>query len=357
MRQMPWTHEQCEVRVMSHLRPSHLIISLVITISLAGCGNKNDKAVFSSDDGHPSGWVKAHNSAAKADIESCKTCHGDNYRGGISAASCMSKTSLSGFTCHVTSPAANLDNCLSCHGGKPSGPFGDANDVPNRKSAHTKHTALPDVDCATCHLNAGDGTASHAKAKDGGYRKATVFLSQTFIINSTSGSDAYNYNNGTCANVSCHGGITTPVWAIDKIVLVAGDDRPCLTCHEPNPSPSPPASVVPGVPQFNSFYSGYNVDVDIKYKKSTHAFHRENQKAKCTDCHNIGKLTDYQIHYSGIKTKTFTAPGMTVGGGKKIIFGSYSTYSPRFGNYSTGSKKCSNVSCHNGFGGSWVKGP
>jgi hypothetical protein len=110
-----------------------------------------------------------------------------------------------------------------------------------------------------------------------------------------------------------------------------------------------------GKPQFNSYYSGINLDFGIA---STHKFHLDKTinglNINCTDCHNIGTLNDYQKHFNGIATKTFTAPGMTVGGG-----------STRVESYSIDTKRCSNVECHrppitplpNGtnFGGQWIK--
>jgi predicted CxxxxCH...CXXCH cytochrome family protein len=206
---------------MPSIKTSHIILSAILALALCGCGNKNDKAVFSPESGHPSDWVSTHKTTARTNVESCTECHGESYDGGISRVGCMT-ASVAGFTCHVTSPVANLNGCISCHG---NGPFGTA--APNTKSAHTKHTALPGVGCNTCHLNAGSGTAGHAKASpSGGYTKATISI-PTALSTGT-----FGYNADKCSNVSCHGGKETPAWTTGAISIVAGNNSICLNCHE-----------------------------------------------------------------------------------------------------------------------------
>lgn len=73
---------------MSPIKPSHLILSMIAAIALSGCGDKNDKAVFSPDTGHSAGWNTAHKSSAKADLESCVECHGEALEGGKANVSC-----------------------------------------------------------------------------------------------------------------------------------------------------------------------------------------------------------------------------------------------------------------------------
>ena len=294
---------------MPQIKPSHLLLSALLALALGGCGDKNDKVVFSPEGGHPSDWAATHKTSARANVESCLECHGENYDGGVSNVSCMSQSAISGLTCHAGNPAANLTGCVSCHGVSPSGPFGTV--APNRVGAHTKHTALPGIGCDTCHLNAGSGTSGHAMANTaGGRRSATVASSALFPF--------VHNANGTCSTVSCHGGKVTPVWT-GSIDIVANDNDVCLSCH------------ASGTGQYNSFYSGLSTpDVNL------HTFHLEDQSANCTDCHNIGTLIDYQKHFGGLATKTLTAPGNTIGGASTKI-GSYTV------------KTCDTVECHTAF--------
>lgn len=302
-----------------------LFIALALTLVLAGCGNSNSKVVFSPESGHSPDWVTAHKTAARADSSSCAACHGEQYDGGVSKVSCMSATAVSGFTCHATSPVASPAGCVSCHGGLAGGPFGTA--APNRKSAHAKHIALAGVGCDTCHLNAGSGTAGHARAAaGGGVSGASVTLPGDFKASAT---DAIGYNaDGTCANVSCHGGITTPSWT-GTISVTAGNNSICYQCHSQGGAA--------GSPRFNSFYSGSYQGTNL------HAYHLVQQNANCTDCHNIGSLTSYQQHYSGIASRSFTAPAATVGGKPTKI-----------GSYAAGTKTCNAVECHS-FTAQWVQ--
>lgn len=81
---------------MSSIKPSHMIISMALALALGGCGDKNDKAVFSPEGGHPSDWTAVHKTSAKADLETCVECHGANLDGGISKVACTQ--------CHAATP-------------------------------------------------------------------------------------------------------------------------------------------------------------------------------------------------------------------------------------------------------------
>jgi predicted CxxxxCH...CXXCH cytochrome family protein len=320
---------------MPQIKPTHLLVSLAMALALAGCGDKNGKAVLSLESGHPSDWLLTHKTSTRADAGSCVECHGENYDGGISRVSCTSATAVSGFTCHATSPVVNPTGCVSCHGGLPNGPFGTV--APNRKSAHTKHTAL--VGCDTCHLNAGSGTPGHAKADAAGGRSgATVKLSPVFNANAVSAT--FDNTVKTCSNVSCHGGKVTPVWTTGSINIVAGvngDNSVCLQCHEPATTAG-----IPNSPQYNSFYSGLHV---FHLARIVNGFN-----INCTDCHNIGTLTNFQQHFGGITTGTFTAPGTTIGVGLPT----------KIGNYDANTKTCSNTvaGCHAlNHPGQWITAP
>ena len=303
---------------MSQIKPAHLIISLAMAIALGGCGDKNDKAVFSPESGHLSGWKTAHNTP-EAGVESCVECHGVNYDGGVSKVSCMSSSAVSGISCHTTNPVGTTTKCVSCHGGLPSGPFGSA--APNRKLAHTKHLALTGITCATCHQNAGSGTAGHARATStGSLSRATVALTTYSAAHTAStGSFGFSATDSTCSQISCHGGKVTPAWT-STINLVASDNTICYQCH------------AAGYEQFNGFDSGtYSGTSPVTNLHTSHV----TRGSSCTDCHNIGALNDYQKHFSGITTKRVIAPANTIGGSPTQI-----------GSYTVSTKTCNNVACH-----------
>jgi len=311
---------------MSQIRPSLLLVAVASMFCLAGCGDKNDKVVFSPESGHSSDWMTTHKTSAKADLASCKECHGGALDGGVSRVSCTSQSAVAGFRCHVTSPALSMTGCVSCHGGPTNGPFGDVK--PNRKSAHSKHTALPGVDCDTCHLNAGTGTVSHARADgSGNLSNGTVAIAAKYNANKASVPFGYNAD-GKCSNVSCHGGTLTRAWT-DTLVVTSGQNTICLACHEQRSSS--------GIQQYNSYYSGDYSGTNL------HEYHLGVAvNANCTDCHKIGTLTNYQQHYGGITANVFTSPLQTIGGS-----------STKIGSYTSGT--CLNtVGCHSaGFDPVW----
>ena len=277
---------------MSQIRSAFIAGALMTSLSLSGCGDENSQAVFNSESGgnHPTGWVAKHGTSARANPVGCSECHGDNFDGGISQVSCMSPTTVNGFSCHATNPLESPTACISCHGVAPGGPYGNA--APNREFAHAEHTALPaitEIGCDSCHLNAGPGSLDHAKAApDGGPRPATVTISNAFRAKTLT---TFGYDGTKCSGVSCHGGQDTPTWSTGSIS--------CEQCHE--------LGTAPATPQYNSYFSG------IKAGRNLHEQHIQATVA-CTDCHNIGILNDYQQHYSGIRNNSFTAPRNTVGG-------------------------------------------
>ena len=307
---------------MSQIKPAHLIISLAMALALGGCGDKNDKAVFSPESGHPSDWVLTHKTSAKADLESCTECHstGSDTSLSKSRVSCT-MSSTAGFSCHATNPVASTTECVSCHGVGTSGPFGTT--APNRKFAHTKHMALIGITCSVCHQNAGSGTAGHARiTTTGSISRATVALSTYSAAHTTStGSFGFNATDGTCSQISCHGGQSTPAWATGKIIIAANNNSVCALCHQS------------GSTQYNSYNSG--TFSGTSPSTNLHTSHLA-RGSYCTDCHNIGALTDYQKHFSGITTKALTTPGNTVGGLPTQIIGGYTV----------STKTCNNVACH-----------
>ncbi|MDD2898522.1 MAG: CxxxxCH/CxxCH domain-containing protein [Desulfuromonadaceae bacterium] len=310
---------------MSHIKLSHLFITSTLALVLGGCGDKNDKAVFSPEGGHPSDWIITHKTSARADVASCTECHGEKYTGGIAKVGCMEPSAVKGFTCHFSSPVENMTGCISCHGNGPYGPYGVT--APNRQFAHARHTALAGVDCDTCHEKAGTGTAGHAKATGTGVSRATVVLASKY--NAYKASVPFGYADGKCSNVSCHGGTLTPAWT-GTLVVVSGDKNICLKCHEQRGTS--------GIQPYNSYYSGDYSGTNL------HEYHLGAAvNATCTDCHRISTLTNYQQHYGGISANTFTAPQQTIGESPTKI-----------GSYSSG--RCLNtaVGCHpSGFNPSW----
>jgi len=87
--------------------------------------------------------------------------------------------------------------------------------------------------------------------------------------------------DGTCSNVSCHGGKKTKNWRGERIDPL----QECLLCHE--------AGASPGTPQNNSYYSG------------EHQKHLQDIGLLCTDCHDMAVVLAGATHFSGLATPAF----------------------------------------------------
>jgi len=252
---------------MSSLNKSLIAVLLLIAglLVLGGCGSseKNESPFDTDDQQHPAGWlITGHPAAAKADPSVCEECHGEDFGGGISKVACAS--------CHTNGSPVTVTDCASCHGKPPSGTV-----APNRAGAHntvTGHFAaqvvLPD-ECNTCHNGAGTGTTNHFNG--------IVDIQFLSAYSAKSGTAVHNAD-GTCSEVSCHGGQTTPVWLTGSLNVATQ----CTSCH------------AFGTSEFNSFSSGQ------------HDFHVNIDGLACTDCHDTTKLVIN--HFTHLNTPAMEGP-------------------------------------------------
>jgi predicted CxxxxCH...CXXCH cytochrome family protein len=261
-----------------------VMLLVIAVIAAAGCGTPNDQSTFDPDtQRHIADWVRIkHAPAAQTDIAECTECHGDDLLGGTSGVSCDS--------CHINGVSA-LSGCISCHGRPPAG-----NAAPNRTGAHDAHNAVSGITnvCDVCHTGAGTGTANHFNGSVN-----VAFLSS---YNSNSGTATRN-PNGTCSNVSCHGGQTTPVWLSGTIDV----NTQCTQCH------------AFGTAEYNSYSSG------------AHALHT-GMGFNCWACHSPAVLAE--SHFTTLNTQTLN--GLVA---DTIATSSIATYDP------SGNKSCAAI-CH-----------
>ncbi len=174
--------------------------------------------------------------------------------------------------------------CDSCHGQPPSG-----SSSPDTAGSHGVHTALNGLvsNCAACHAS-----AAHNDQID-------LDLATTW--NAKSGAATAN-DNGTCSNISCHGGITTPNWNGGSINV----DTQCSACHSY------------GTGQYNGYSSG------------EHNKHVRDKRLACSACHDPAKLQNG--HFNNLSTRAFEqAPSATI---KSSL------------SYSGG--RCATPNCHSG---------
>ncbi|HIJ87163.1 MAG TPA: hypothetical protein HPP97_05680 [Desulfuromonadales bacterium] len=205
---------------MSQVKPSHLFFTLALATALCGCGSKNDTAVFTSDYGHPQGWNSTHKLSAKADLETCIQCHGENLNGGISQVSCTS--------CHLGGSAAIHpvqwgNYAYARHKG-----FVAVNGTSSCATISCHGTLLTGVSgsgpaCATaCHI--GGQSAKHPA-------NWTVISSN--VLQNPKGHANYVKANGytSCAaNGACHGADSNSL----RGVFLSGPS--CFSCHPAEPT-------------------------------------------------------------------------------------------------------------------------
>lgn len=175
---------------MSSIKLSHLIPTALLALALGGCGDRNDKAVFSSEGGHSSDWTLTHKTSARADLETCVECHGENLDGGVAKVACSQ--------CHPASLAAVSKHPVA---------WGSYAYARHKKFVETSGTTT--CENAVCH-----GASLAGVAGSGPSCATTCHLGGTFQKHPavwTQLSSHKNYvkanANGstTCKTLACHG--------------------------------------------------------------------------------------------------------------------------------------------------------
>lgn len=193
------------------------------------------------------------------------------------------KTGPTCTVCHAAGSPLSNANCTSCHAGPPAG-----STYPNVSGKHAAHAAFPGVTgCTPCHNGLGAGTLEHynrANARPGknALRVPPGDLSFLAAYNSKFTAASFNPAARTCANVSCHGGQTTPDWQTTTANAIDVPNA-CLSCH------------VSGTSQYNSFFSG---------KHSKHINEFGLSAATCKRCHDVTKV-NVTGHFDGLATQAF----------------------------------------------------
>jgi predicted CxxxxCH...CXXCH cytochrome family protein len=131
------------------------------------------------------------------DLALCARCHGDDYRGGASGASCIK--------CHEQGPT----DCTTCHG--------NGIDAEHRAHADT----ISSESCGRCHvLPASFADAGHVLNEGvlDPFPAEVVFSGLAALDGSPS------WDGARCSDVYCHG-VAEPAWRAGQ------DEAACGTCH------------------------------------------------------------------------------------------------------------------------------
>ncbi len=276
--------------------------------------------------GHPADYPPSvHGPDADAGIAACATCHGADYAGAGTGASCND--------CHATAGYPDWKtNCTFCHGTRTPG-FTDANlafaappqsvdgteiqtSANPKVGAHQAHVAAPPdanpLPCAACHggvpTRAFPGSLDHV---DG--QPATIAFGD--LASQGVASPSYAGGGGSCA-VYCHGTgtafvnpgaapstVASPAWTVTSIA--------CNGCHG-----APPSTGEHGF-RNHAFPCGY-CHLQVAASTATPA------------------IVNKALHVNGAKDVELTVPGTWDGT----------------------AKTCTNVACHTTQGArSWYPAP
>jgi predicted CxxxxCH...CXXCH cytochrome family protein len=226
----------------SRLHPFVYVVGCVL-LGFSACSELRDDlppVSIASLKVHPDGWTKTastdfHGITIRQnnwDMRQCQTCHGRDYRGGVSGVSCQS--------CH-TAPGGP-EACNTCHGGANNAPprdlSGNTAVTARGVGAHQTHvrgTSRADaVPCSECHNVPGAlDTPGHIDTPSPAEVVFTGFLSSKATQGFT---PSYNAQTGTCANSYCHGNFKNgnPTNAMVWNAFTPSSTA-CGTCHG-NPS-------------------------------------------------------------------------------------------------------------------------
>ncbi|MFO0582828.1 MAG: CxxxxCH/CxxCH domain-containing protein [Anaeromyxobacter sp.] len=169
---------------------------------------------------HPQGWSDPaqHGPAAKEDLASCRTCHGDDYAGGSTGVSCNDCHGGTGWQTDCTFCHGTPSRTVAWKAAPPEGTHGELLASQRAVGAHEQHLAGggvgPQVACGECH--AAVTTLAHV---DG--TPQVVFGA---AASSGGRTPSWNTGNLTCSNTACHLS-AQPVWT------GGASQAGCGTCH------------------------------------------------------------------------------------------------------------------------------
>lgn len=218
----------------------------------------------------------------KWNLNTCKTCHGGNYSGGTSGASCIG--------CHQNS--GGPENCRTCHGSNehsnpPKALNGDTLVSSIGVGVHMSHlysTYGSALACQDCHRDInGFDDPNHIGANPDGIAEI-VFGTRAYdtLGGPIRPNPTWDRNTATCSSVYCHGTFkegnvnAVGIWTNKGSVT-------CGTCHG-NPNTGNPTPQVNGVitPPHYSFMT----------------------QASCYVCHSTvinsqGNFVNKELHING----------------------------------------------------------
>ncbi len=263
-------------------RTVYAVLAVVGAFLLAGCSSGNGNSPFNSDTGHPVGWADpaSHGTFAKADsagFESCRSCHGSDFSGGISGTSCFGCHGVNaphapapwrdGTRTHTTTNQENAAVCALCHAG-------GANSSVSPNPMAPAGTAPGCFNSTLCHGLAGHPSGWSSPDQHG------FSAEQDFSVCKACHGTDYKGGAATTTCYDCHNGPglnhPTLAWVVAEHKAAAISDSTgcrkchgadylgggahvaCTTCHMENPTKVHPLSWYPDVRSGHQAYAATN---------------------------------------------------------------------------------------------------
>ncbi len=193
------------------------LVLLLLTVAVfQGCSEQADDLVKPTSESifHGNGWLTPGSANFHGDIirntygwkmDNCKSCHGNDYKGGNTQSSC--------FSCHQNSP----EGCNVCHGNSqhiypPKSLTGNTLPTQQGVGAHDVHLSLDSnlrysarVLCSECHLPVSSfGDTNHLGPNPGSAEIVFGTLAKT-VTSGFTPNPVWNPSSQTCSNTYCHG--------------------------------------------------------------------------------------------------------------------------------------------------------
>lgn len=312
---------------------TRVIASLVIVTSMLfffGCGGSGSGSGSLADDlqasgssFHPSGWASnsQHSIDFKANPQYCKSCHGDDLRGGTSGVSCLTchhggeLIGAAGYPGHTgKAPHNDPETCGGCHGTDfdgnvfgnlivPScfvcheqGDNGSGRKMmnPNRaigvpdNGVCAKSGCHPNLKSHPSHTGENNRGPSHLECEECHDRNPFFYdiYADGEVLDRTGVCDECHSPGGAFDGVDDTAVGAKQNWEIGVYVtdqeLRAGKKSWCLTCHDNDPFTSNnEAAIIDGV-YAPSIAGDQNYGDNYGYNITGH-------KISCLECHNGGK--------------------------------------------------------------------
>lgn len=243
-----------------------VFISLFGVALTSGCSEANKNSVFDPNTGHAAGWSSpsVHGATAKTEangFEACRSCHGSDFSGGISATACFTCHGVNaphapapwrgGTITHTTTNPGNAPACALCHTN------GSNSSIQPSPSAPAG-TAPGCFNGTLCHAAAGHPAGWSAAGQHGASAKAQPAASAGFAFCETCHGSNFAGGSSGQSCFTCHGG-TGPhptSWIAGTYThtnVDTGNAPVCSLCHANGanspiapPTPAASAGTAPG---------------------------------------------------------------------------------------------------------------